>query len=44
MKQRIADKKKQLENEADLTYKIKMFFTLEWLCSKKNSIQERKDS
>lgn len=44
MKNRIAEKKKQLELETDMIYKIKRFFTFEWLCSKKHSIQERKDS
>jgi len=38
MKNRIAEKKKQIELESDMIYKIKRFFAFDWLCSKKNSI------
>lgn len=38
MKNRIAEKKKQLELESDMLYKIKKFFTFQWITSKRNTI------
>ena len=39
MKNRVAERKKQLELEADLSYKIKQFLTFQWLFNKRNSTQ-----
>ena len=38
MKYRIAEKKRQLELESDILYKIKYFFTLKWLFNKREKV------
>ena len=44
MKDRIQHRKKILEKEAELSYKIKQFFTFQWLFNKQQSAQRKKDS